>query len=166
MKRAILLTSVVLCVTSVANATVSFEDTGLTVTVNSTATFNIVSNDTAAYLRYVGNTPGIAKLTKMEKNPSDPGICGPDAQISPDPYGYDGYFSIEAKDSDPDTWDIVSGIHWRGTVTTYGSPGTYYIDLYHTNFTTLCDTLPITIVPEPMTIALFGLGGLLLRRRK
>jgi len=44
--------------------------------------------------------------------------------------------------------------------------GDVHITLYGDDAVTVLDTLTIAQVPEPMTIALLGLGGLLLRRRK
>jgi len=40
------------------------------------------------------------------------------------------------------------------------------VELYDESYTTILDTLVVHQVPEPITIALLGLGGLLLRRRK
>ena len=37
---------------------------------------------------------------------------------------------------------------------------------YQSDYWTVIDSASLTVVPEPMTIALLGLGGLLLRRRK
>jgi len=43
----------------------------------------------------------------------------------------------------------------------------YIIELYAADWTTILDIGTVMEVPEPMTIALFGLGGLfLLHRRK
>lgn len=45
--------------------------------------------------------------------------------------------------------------------------GTVVIELWEDpDYTNVADTLTITQIPEPMTVALLGLGGLLLRRRK
>ena len=44
--------------------------------------------------------------------------------------------------------------------------GDVLVQLWNANGTTVIDTLTIHQVPEPMTISLLGLGGLLLRRRK
>jgi hypothetical protein len=45
--------------------------------------------------------------------------------------------------------------------------GTTTVDLYDTSGMVFLDSATVTVVPEPMTIALLGLGGLfMLRRRK
>jgi hypothetical protein len=41
-----------------------------------------------------------------------------------------------------------------------------FVHLIHSDMTTLLDTLTIHQIPEPMTLALLGLGGLLLLRRR
>ena len=43
--------------------------------------------------------------------------------------------------------------------------GTMRLEVYDTSGEVLLDSAEVTVVPEPMTIALLGLGGLFLRRR-
>ena len=161
MKKLLILV-LVLGLASAANATMSFEDDAITVTTSTTPTFNIVSDNTAAVTSYVGNAPGLADLTGMVANSN----AGPDSIVLESPYSYNGYWGIESKDNDADTWDIVAGTQFVGTLTVGGTQGSYSLKLYDNTFTNVIDTLAITIVPEPMTIALLGLGGLFLRRRK
>ena len=60
---------------------------------------------------------------------------------------------------DPGEWWVLE-MHCSGE-------GDFVVDLYDPTGGTVIDTLTVhQIVPEPMTIALLGLGGLLLRRRK
>ena len=49
---------------------------------------------------------------------------------------------------------------------TASAEGTVNISTYETDYWTVIETASIEVVPEPMTIALLGLGGLFLRRRK
>jgi hypothetical protein len=46
------------------------------------------------------------------------------------------------------------------------SEGTTTLNLYDSDGETILDQCTIAVIPEPATIALLGLGGLLLRRRK
>jgi len=46
------------------------------------------------------------------------------------------------------------------------SEGSTQLSLYASDRTTLLDQCTIAVIPEPMTVALLGIGGLLLRRRK
>jgi len=60
---------------------------------------------------------------------------------------------------------ITSGDHILVNVIGAGE-GTVKLNLFAENGTLLLDSGEITVVPEPATIALLGLGALLLRRRK
>jgi hypothetical protein len=64
------------------------------------------------------------------------------------------------------TGDIVAGTHFELTYTNVDASQTtpVVIELLTQDLSTVLDT--VTIVPEPATIALLSLGGLLLRRRK
>ena len=165
MKKLLILV-LVLGIASTASAALSLADSALTVTINTTVAFN-VDGDTASNIDwYVGNVPGKADVTGMVLDSS--GNAGPNAYVNESPYGYNGYWELGSKDDDPDTWDIIAGTQFNGTITVGGTTGTYSIYLYDSGWTStgVKDTLALTIVPEPMTIALLGLGGLFLRRRK
>ncbi len=60
---------------------------------------------------------------------------------------------------------VVAGDHIEVTVTGV-SEGTTSLNIYAANGVDVLDTVAITVVPEPMTIALLGLGSLLLCRRQ
>ena len=151
----------VLGLASTASATVSFELGSMSIVTGTTKTFNIVSDTTDASTNYVGNAPGLADLTGMAGTAN-----AADYKIVESPYGYNGYWGIESYDATAATWSIQSGVHFIGTLTAFSTQGNYTLSLYASNFTTVIDTLPVTIIPEPITIALLGLGGLFLRRRR
>ena len=71
-------------------------------------------------------------------------------------------WEIQAMDSSPPLDSILAGIQFNVGVSIGALGG--QMELLDESMATTLDT--ITVVPEPMTIALLGLGGLFLRRRK
>ena len=59
---------------------------------------------------------------------------------------------------------IVAGDHIQVNVIGI-SEGSSVLNLYASDGVTLLDSATVNVIPEPMTIALLGLGGLFLRRR-
>ena len=64
-----------------------------------------------------------------------------------------------------ETDDVDEGLWYTFTVTAGTVLGTTTVQLWN-GLTTILGSIDITVVPEPMTIALLGLGGLFLRRRR
>ena len=60
---------------------------------------------------------------------------------------------------------IAAGDHVQVNVAGV-SEGSSVLNVYANDGTTLLDSATINVIPEPMTIALLGLGGLFLRRRR
>ena len=84
----------------------------------------------------------------------------PPAMIGPYSATYDGYDLTAG-----DTVAGAAGTMFKVTIMPSAS-GAMSIGNYASDYVTLIDSANLTIVPEPMTIALLGLGGLFLRRRK
>lgn len=78
--------------------------------------------------------------------------------------GYPGWYEFTVASFPPNP-TIAAGEHVEVNVLGI-SEGTTALNLYATDGVTLLDTAQITVIPEPMTIALLGLGALFLRRRR
>jgi len=78
--------------------------------------------------------------------------------------GYPGWYDFTVASFPPNP-TITAGEHIEVNVIGV-SEGTTALNLYATDGVTLLDTAQITVIPEPMTIALLGLGALFLRRRR
>ena len=80
---------------------------------------------------------------------------------------FDGYESINDDPFGPGTLPNPSDGDWFIALATAGTNlGTATAGLINSGYTAFLITDTLSIVPEPMTIALLGLGGLFLRRRK
>ena len=164
MKKLLILV-LVLGMASMASANLSWSQSAITLGINESATVQIVSSTTVPYaaLWMGANASTVAQITAVSVLPA--AVDGSAAVWT----GYPGWWDITAKDNDPDNDPaLASGNHFDVTIKGL-AVGTYVInsDYYgQANLGTgVNDTLTIT-VPEPMTIALLGLGGLFLRRRR
>ena len=149
-----------------ASAALTFSVDTVTIDLNATVTTTTVGIesdiDDYAWTGYVGYAPGNAELTGMVATAA----AGEQAAIVNDPYGYAGYYRIQAADSTDPFTSVDPGVQFIGTITGY-TEGTYNIYLMSPwSAPGLQDTLLVNVIPEPMTLALLGLGGLFLRRRK
>ena len=160
--KKILVLMLVLGIASMASAALTFSVNAVEVLVGETVDVGIESDvDAFAWTGYVGYAPGHAELTGMVATAA----AGPDATITNDPYGYAGYYKIEALDYTPPS-DILAGVQFTGTITGV-TEGTYNVYLMSPwSAVGLQDTLVVTVIPEPMTIGLLAVGGMFLRRRK
>jgi hypothetical protein len=145
-----------------------------TVTVQLIATSNqLINGHEPAYDgKWVGNDPSpvaeIVGVTEIDNNAGNNQTLIDDAI-----YGYPGWWTVGAVDLIEPFDTITSGAQWNVTIKGL-SAGTYVIgsDYYEQGGPGSNDLLTIivpeleTIVPEPATIALLCLGGLMLRRRK
>ena len=150
----------VLGMVSAANADLTWSVDEVTVGVGETVVVQLISDSDQPYTsQWVGADPSpVAEIINIVRLPA-----AGDGDIIPPPYPpnpYPGWWIVEAVDFTP-PYDITAGPHFDVTIAGL-SLGTYTINSDYG----IGDNLLI-IVPEPMTIAMLGLGGLfLLRRRK
>jgi len=188
--RKLLILIVVLGMASMANATLTltwstdggatYSDVGAAVDLNYGATAWVgIHSDVQGVTGAPGQWVAFIDVKGEAGAPdTDGGWTGTSAIYTPPsitaaytvPYGYT---------AGGDFWSAVNAdgvpTNFGGIGTTFGyeflcngniSDGTAVIELHDTNFGNVVDTLTITQIPEPMTMALLGLGGLFLRRRK
>ena len=187
MKKFIVLL-LVLAISSVAGAGTMIIS-GLPGTVNASAgpvvlSFDIVSNvndpqldnDSLYVWTYTGGTLDMASaINRVEAVPGTPNEMFDD---SPNEWIRDDHGIDITNMSSPNIWadisipkavplelvgDIVSDL---GLTVAQGWEGFLEVKVLSENDSIIQDVATIEVVPEPVTIALLGLGGLFLRRRK
>jgi hypothetical protein len=129
----------------------------VTIIADSTATTTSVVEDLSAAL---GGAHAIISVVKT----ANAGEQGSVVQFP----GTDYAWTVEAKDSTEPFDSVQTGIQFNVTISgaNFSVDDTFDIVLYDEAYTSTLDSVTITVTPEPMTIALLGLGGLFLRRRK
>jgi hypothetical protein len=161
MKKKLLILTLVLGLTSMASATtITWSTSAITIDVDEVAVVQIASDDSGQYGKWVGAsdpTAFIADVTAVAALAA----AGGDAAYTENYLGYDGWWYLEAKDA-TSPFTVASGDQWNISIKGI-STGTWQ---FIADDTGTKDYLDVTVVPEPMTIALLGLGGLFLRRRK
>ena len=138
-------------------------DPGATITVVTGATTSVEmysgnTNSGIAYLGFEDNSMYSLANAQMTTNAGDEAAGW---LYYPASYGYNVYWLTVASFAG----NPVSGVQFIVDFTAGSVTGTVDVYLMNEALTTL-DTATINIVPEPMTIALLGLGGLFLRRRR
>lgn len=157
--KKVLVLALVLGIASMASATLSYSPTAITMGLNSTATVTISADSADMYEVWAGaDTSDIAEITAVSAYDA----AGEDASGTASAYA--GWWILIAKDLDPDNPpDVAAGDHWDVTISSGSTTGTITLD-------SACysggGTIDVTVIPEPITVALLGLGGLFLRRRK
>ena len=161
--RKLLIVLLVFGLASVANATVlSWSTNTVSVGIGSSVVVQLTADDATGYdPKWVGaDASTVAEISAISALTA----AGPDSQVKdPAATTWAGWWTVMALDLDPTSGGAVAaGDHFDVTIDGLAL-GTYNIgaDTYGTN-----DILAITVVPEPMTLMLLGLGGLFLRRRK
>jgi hypothetical protein len=171
MMKKLLVLLIILVLASIANAAMYLSIDGVNASdgtediddLGGTVTVYVISDDSSPYTYYLDMLKvaggGHATMTQ----PSIHTNAGDIAQVNS--YSTATLYDWELIAADS-TGNIVSGVHFYSTITESGNVGdTFLVDLIEYGVGSL-DTITLTIIPEPMTIALLGLGGLFLRRRK
>ncbi|MHC4620833.1 MAG: PEP-CTERM sorting domain-containing protein [Planctomycetota bacterium] len=153
--------------TSAAGATTLSWDVGSTYDLDYTTggTVHIASDDDQPYQTvWIDDTDGFL-ITNISCV-----ICGPEIQatiVPPEPE-YPGWWSVEVADT-VSPFSIPSGnqfvVQLAATSAMNGNTYGIVLDAYSPHPVGGPTTLTVTVVPEPGTLALIGLGGVLLLRR-
>jgi hypothetical protein len=167
MMKKLLVLTLVLGLASAANAVLIDVDgqRGATAEVPETgiATITVVSEDAAAYLGYIIlEAGGGGVLSAPEVLPGAGDLGSAVAYVDEPEWGLGFELTIAASPSGA----IAAGD--QVTLTYTGQLGdTAQISLFvDPEYGTPAASVGVTVVPEPMTVLLLGLGGLFLRRRK
>ena len=161
--KKLLILLLVLGMASIASAALTWSTSSLTLDVDEIVTVQISSSDASAYGVWMwADESVVADVTAVSAYDA----AGDNSAYTEDYLDYDGWYYLEAKDSDPESSpDIASGNHWDITIKGL-AVGSLSVDSDDAGYAGANDILSITVVPEPAMIALLGLGGLFLRRRK
>jgi len=162
--KKLLILALVLGMTSAASAALSLGGViNGTIDLDTTGIVTVISDDTepwAAFITYDPTVVGVSGVVATS-------LAGQDSEVIPDPSGWVGNYKMEAKDMSEPFDSVQPGVQFE--ISVYGAAfnDVYTIDLYAADWVTILESGTVTVIPEPMTIALLGLGGLfLLRRRK
>jgi hypothetical protein len=164
MKKLIVL-ALVVSMASLASAALTWSSNTVEIEVGSSATLQLSNDSDLPYAggpAWVGADPStVAAISGISALSN----AGPDAVGETTAYA--GWWTVAADDKDLTTWDVVAGAQWDVTIAGL-EVGEYVItsDSYGSAGAGELLTISVVAVPEPMTMALLGLGGLFLRRRK
>ena len=167
MKKFVVL-MLVLGMVSMASATLTIVESAVDVVDGGSTTITLASDTTSGWGMYIkapSGSTGITAITEISNNAGDDGYANIHTNNT---YAASGYWDIAASDaSDPFT-SIVPGNQFTVTIDDGGlaSGGTYLIELRTYGWTAGGDSIVVSVIPEPATMCLLGLGGLLLRRKK
>jgi len=175
--KKLLVLLMVLGLASSAQATLSLTmdgstaPTSTTINVDDTITIGISSDDQSFYTAYIElsttNWPDVTDKAELLFGTGVASGIGNIGVVTTDYYGDGSAVRIDVG-SNAVPNDVVPGIQYSLDLHCLGLSdfaGDVIIGLYDSGETPI-QTMAITQVPEPMTLALLGLGGLFLRRRK
>jgi len=163
--RKLLILFLVLGVASTANALLIKVDDleGVSFEVDELTTITVVSEDTSSWLGYIiieeGGTGSLENVAILDAA-GDSASAGPYTEAG---WGTGFELTAAATNNNPPigvgtqfSLDYVGAIGDTATISLFVDP----------EFTIPVASVNVTVVPEPMTIILLGLGGLFLRRRR
>jgi hypothetical protein len=159
--KKLLILMLVLGMASIANATtLSWSADAVTIpSISATAVLQLISNDDQGYdPKSVGaeGASGVASIVNIVARP----FAGPDSTVQ-ELTSYPEWWQVRATNlSAPFT--VTAGAHFDVTIKGL-AVGTH---AYGSDYYGQDDILEITVIPEPATIALLGLGGTFLMRRR
>ena len=114
-----------------------------------TAIVTVISDDTSDWLGYIGFEPSVVGVSGCVATSN----AGEDAYVTLNPYGYTGWYEIEAADDSEPFDSVQPGVQFEISVYIANVGDIYTIDLYASDWTTILDSCTAMEVPEPMTIA-------------
>lgn len=161
--KKLLILMLVLGMTSAASAALSLGGViDGTIDVGTTGIVTVESTDSTMWEGFIGYDDSVVGVSGVVAKAA----AGGDAEVIPDPSGWTGYYKIIAMDSS-EPFTTGPGVQFEISVFGAALNDIYTIDFYAADWSTIIQSGTVEVIPEPMTIALLGLGGLfLLRRRK
>lgn len=151
--KKLLVLIVIINLASVSQAALIWELDSITLDIGETGVVYILSDESLAYTVYMGNDSSpIAEITGVV-SPHPPDVA--EASISSP-----GWWTLTAF-----TNGVPTGAHWEVTILG-NAEGSYWLNSDYYGDAGPNDILSITVVPEPMTLSLLALGGLVLLRKR
>jgi hypothetical protein len=169
MKKMLML-ALILALASMANAATNLSwstDSVVTVGVGESITLQLVADNNVAYNdKWVGTNDStnigsiITALTERNNNAGDSSTI-----VEQGSAGFPGWYCVMAADMTEPFDSILPGIQYDVTIQGL-VVGTYSYHSDDSSGNDVDDLLSFVVVPEPATMVLLSLGGLLLRRKK